>query len=457
MAFDIRCPECQAKLRLDEAPDPDTPIECPRCGSQFSAPGKTARKEKAVRKEKKKFAKGDMPRKRQVKKHKTNPVVLVGAIVMGFATLVGVGFLMVYFLNRAGKVEEMLTYVPDSCNWARGVNVGQLAKYPGYKAEVDKYMTEPVTSAAAELAAAAGHDPERFVDYLVIAKNRGDRGASTMYVFRTQRSFQRDALGAGLNGGTAQGDGTYKMSGSAPGVLAGATVHMPTSRLVVVIPPAAASMVGGSLAGKNGKDGTFAGQLDATSRVVVRGSIWLVVRATGGLKNYIGGMTGTVASDFKQLDNAGKAASTFGVWTTPGGNGVRVGAAMQCATPKDASDLVTAMREGPLGKGDESEPTNELKKAWGTITGDKKAWSEFMQYLDFRSKRECAYIVSGVSGDNAKKFMDMFNSPNMASGDSASFGGQGGFAPPGGGGPGAGGRGMPGGIAPPGMAGPGGP
>ena len=96
------------------------------------------------------------------------------------------------------------------------------------------------------------------------------------------------------------------------------------------------------------------------------------------------------------------------------------------------------MREGPLGKGDESEPTNELKKAWGTITGDKKAWSEFMQYLDFRSKRECAYIVSSVSGDNAKKFMDMFNSPNIASGDSASFGGLGGFGPPGGG------RGMPG-------------
>ena len=142
MAFDIRCPECQAKLRLDEAPDTDTPIECPRCGSQFTAPGKPARKEKAARKEKKKFAKKDMPKVRQVKKHKTNPFVLVGAIVAGFATLIGVGFLMVYFLNRAGKVEEMLTYVPDSCNWARGVNVSQLAKYPGYKAEVDKYMTD---------------------------------------------------------------------------------------------------------------------------------------------------------------------------------------------------------------------------------------------------------------------------------------------------------------------------
>ena len=306
MAFDIRCPECQAKLRLDEAPEADTPIECPRCGSQFSTPRKSARKKKAAPAEKKKFSKADMPKKRQVKKKKTNPIILVGSIVAGFTLLIGVGFMMVYFLNRAGKVEEMLTYVPDSCNWARGVNVSQLAKYPGYKNEVEKYMTAPVTAAANELAAAAGHDPDRFVDYLVIAKNRG---VGTMYVFRTQRSFKPAALGEGLNGGTPQGDGTYRMAGSAPGVLAGATVHMPTTRLVVVIPPAAASMVGGSLAGKNGKDGTFAGALDATSRIVVRGSIWLVVRATGGLKGYIAGMTETIANDFKHVDTAGKGAS----------------------------------------------------------------------------------------------------------------------------------------------------
>jgi DNA-directed RNA polymerase subunit RPC12/RpoP len=455
MAFDIRCPECQAKLRLDEAPDRDTPIECPRCGSQFTAPRKSARAERAAPKEKKKFAKGDMPKKRKAKKHKTNPIVLVLAIVAGFGTLIGVGFLMVYFLNRAGKVEEMLTYVPDSCNWARGVNVSQLAKYPGYKGEVSKYMTEPVTAAAAELAAAAGHDPERFVDYLVIAKNRGEgRGVSTMYVFRTQRSFAPDAMMASLSGGSPQGDGTYKMSGAAPGILAGATVHMPTTRLVVVIPPGAASMVSGSMAGKNGKGGTFAGALDATARTVIRGSIWLVVRATGGLQGYIAGTTGTVANYFKHLDTAGKAASTFGVWTTPGGSGVRVGAAMQCASSQDASELVTAMREGPLGKADESEPTNELKKAWGSITGDKKAWSEFMQYLEFRSKRECAYIVSTVSGDNAKRFLDMFNSPNMATGEGGGFGmpGGGGMPRPEGGGPP--GRGLPGGIAPPGGVGP---
>ena len=66
MAFDIRCPECKAKLRLDEAPDPDTPIECPLCGSQFAAPdqapaadGKPAKKA------------GGPPKRKKAKKKRT--------------------------------------------------------------------------------------------------------------------------------------------------------------------------------------------------------------------------------------------------------------------------------------------------------------------------------------------------------------------------------------------------
>ena len=438
MAFDVRCPECRAKLRLDEAPDPDTPIECPRCGSQFAAPDEEA-PAKPARPAGKRKPKGKgkpppgAPRKRKALKRKTNPFVLVLSIVGGFTFLIVSGFGLYTLMLRTGSVEEMLTYVPDSCNWARGVNVSQLAKYPGYKSEVDKYMTGPVVSAANELAGAAGHDPEKFVDYLVIAKNRGGGGNPTMYVLRTQRSFKPDELGAALTGATPQGDGAYKMPAGAPGILAGATVHMPTRRLVVVIPPNAQSLVSGSLAGKDpaNKDRTFAGKLDATARVVMRGSIWLVIRATGGLSDYVKAMTKQVANDLKALDNAGQSATTFGMWTTPGGSGVRVGAAMQCSSPKEASDLVRAMWEGPLGKADESEPTNELKRAW-QLAADKKAWGEFMQYLDFRSKRECAYIVSTVSGDNSKRFMDMFNNPTTGTGETQGFGPQAGFGAPGG-------------------------
>src|SRR5687767_9862017 len=109
MAYDVRCPECRAKLRLDEAPDPDTPIECPRCGSQFAAPDERA----AARSDRpagKKKAKGKVkpppgsPRKRKAMKRRTNPAVLLIAIFFGFGGLIAIGFMMVYFLNRAGKV-----------------------------------------------------------------------------------------------------------------------------------------------------------------------------------------------------------------------------------------------------------------------------------------------------------------------------------------------------------------
>ncbi len=439
MAFDIRCPECKAKLRLDEAPDPDTPIECPRCGSQFAAPdpdeppAKPARSPRAAKGAKgagkKARRKDNMPRKRRAKKQKTNVVVLFGAIIGGFVGLIAVGALMIWFLNRATKVEEMLSYVPDGCNWARGVNVSQLSKYPGYKAEVDKYMTAPVKAAVDELAQAAGHDKDTFVDYLIIAKNKGSGGGiTTMYVFRSQKSFDPQALGKSLSGASAQGDGTYRMPGSAGGVLSGATVYIPTNRLVVVAQP-------GLTPARGGKDGTFAGQLDTTARVVIRGSIWLVIRATGGMKPYIAATTALVNKDFKELDDQGKTATTFGVWTTPGGTGVRVGAAIQCGSPKDAAALVKSFREGPLGKEDESEPPHQFRQVFN-VAGDKKAFSEFMQYLRFKSQRECAYIVSEVSGDNAKRFMDLFNNPAMGTGDvnASTIGPPGGF--PGGGPPG---------------------
>ena len=32
MAYQTRCPECQAKLRLDDTPAADEEVECPKCG-----------------------------------------------------------------------------------------------------------------------------------------------------------------------------------------------------------------------------------------------------------------------------------------------------------------------------------------------------------------------------------------------------------------------------------------
>src|SRR4051794_1348702 len=106
MAFDIRCPECKAKLRLDEAPDPDTPIECPRCGSQFAAPDDAAAAADGNPPAKKP---GKVPKRKRAKKKKTNPAVLLIAIFAGLVCIGLIGWGLHWFVGRAGKVEEMLT------------------------------------------------------------------------------------------------------------------------------------------------------------------------------------------------------------------------------------------------------------------------------------------------------------------------------------------------------------
>jgi hypothetical protein len=377
--------------------------------------------------------------------------VLIGC---AFGGLIGVGATLIYFANKAGNVEEMLTYVPESCNWARGVNVGTMAKYPGYQAETDKFYTPDIKWVADELASAANHPSEGFLSYLIIAKSRSEGGVTgTMYVFRTMHSFKPNEVGDNLPGSRDNGDGSYTISGGS-GILKDAVVHMPTKRVIVVIPTGSQqrSMASASMAGKSGKDGSFAAHLDDTGRVVIRGCIWLLIRQTGGLKNYAADTVDPLKSGLKSIhDRATKSTGMFGVWTTPGGTGVRFGVAMQCESSKDAKDLVKSMREGPLGKGDESEPTNDMRSGGLSLTSDKKLWSEMMQYLEYRSDGDCAYIVAKVTGDNVRRILGLMNSPTMGTG-SGGGGGGGGLAGPPEGGRGGGPQqpGPPGGIAPPG-------
>ncbi|MFO0851333.1 MAG: hypothetical protein U0871_22665 [Gemmataceae bacterium] len=427
MPFDTRCPECQAKLTLDAAPAPGTPVECPRCGSTFVPPRK---------KKKDKPAAGDakpkppgVPKKKKAKKKKTNPVILLLAIGLGFVGLIGVGGLMFYFLNKSGKVEEMLAQVPADFNWARGVNVGQLAKYPGYGLEVEKYNTAEVKAGVGHLAKSLNRDPDSFLDYLIISRNKPDRGAGgQVYVLRTMKSFAPAKMVEETGALPGPGGVGYKLPGAA-GILDGAVVFFPSPRLVVVVPAGAAQAdtARGVAAAGADKKASFAASLNDTGRVVARGSIWLLVRATGGLKTYPGALVAGVDQDFKKLVDSAKTAPAFGMWTTPGGGGVRFGAALECGSSKDAADLVTYFKTGPLGKGDESEPTNQLKSALAGVS-EKKLWSEMMQQMDYRSKGACAYLVTTLTEDRAKGMMGTFNNPNLAT-DSTSFSGQGGQPP----------------------------
>ncbi len=407
MPFDTACPECSARLRLDAPPAKGHPVECPKCGALFVPPRpKKASADKPAAAEKRAKAPAEI-KQRKVKKKTTNPVVLVGSIVLGFGALIGLGATMIWFLNRAGKVEEMLTYVPGDCNWARGVNVSQLTKYPGYAPEVDKHLTADVKAAADGIAGAAGIDAEKFLDYFVVAKNLQAGGReSTVYVFRSQKAVNLAQVNALLGGGPTGGRST-----SAKGILAGGTLYTPsadgrTGKIFVVVPRGSEALNAGVTAGKGA---SFAKTgLDDCGGLCVRGSIWLVGRTTGRLKNYVANSTGVLGTDLPALAAAGKTATTFGVWTTPGGGGVRAGVAMQCGDAKTAADLVKAMKDGPLGKQDESEPTNQLKSNYSDV-GDKKFWSEIMQVMSYRSRRACAYFVTSGTEERAKKLLSKYN------------------------------------------------
>jgi len=515
MSFETRCPECRTKLRLEEVPRKSEPIECPKCGSLFIPP-KAAAAEAAARvpekagksrgekvfadegppklksKSEKIFADDDdedrTPRKpakkapaaekpvkkapgksiavkkdvnpnnkgkrRNVKKRKTNPAVLLLSLAVGFLGLAGVFYGMTYLLGRAGGVQQMLVFVPGDANWIRGINVSNMAKFPGYADQVNKFKTVPVNSACDELAKTSGLNSEGFLDYLMIAKTRTTSGTGTIYLFRTSASFDVVKMQTGLTGGTptnVNGVDGVKFNNTGPGILANSTMLMPTTRIIAIVMPGPQSntLAVAVAAGKASPDGSFLPKLNATSKQIIKGSIWLIMRNTGALQNYMDASLAPVSTDFKALYEKGKTAETFGVWTLPGGSGVRVGAAFSCADKKSAADLVKYMKDGPLGKEDESEPTNQMKSAGIQFLLDKKTFGEFMQYCKFVSNQECAFVTSTVSGENAKRLMDAFNSATMGS-DEGGGGFQPTFGPPGGGG----GRppqvGLPGGIATPG-------
>src|SRR5947209_5377944 len=116
MAVEFRCPECRAKLRVPEAPDPGDDVECPKCAHVFPAPDlddgdgrakktatavlppKTEAKPKAEAK--KEFEKVT-PRRKKAKKKKTNPALLAGIVVGGLVFIGLVTALLVWYTRRA--------------------------------------------------------------------------------------------------------------------------------------------------------------------------------------------------------------------------------------------------------------------------------------------------------------------------------------------------------------------
>src|SRR3954468_7194686 len=102
MAVELRCSDCRAKLRLKEAPEAGTEVECPKCGTVFAAPEpeeeapkESTEKESAEKKEpkakKKDKAAAGTPKRRRAKKRETSKVALFAVIGAGVFMLLVVG------------------------------------------------------------------------------------------------------------------------------------------------------------------------------------------------------------------------------------------------------------------------------------------------------------------------------------------------------------------------------
>ncbi len=449
MAFDYRCPACKAKLRLEEQQPYGTPIECPKCNETFNAP---AEPENAPKPEPEKPAddKPAEPQKKKIGKNLMeqervfmNEFLLLGIVGAAMFALILTFSMILWLMSRAARVEDMVSLLPTNYNAMRGVSIDQMRKYPGFKPEVDRIYDAPMQEGYAELAKAIGQNPESLT-YLIIAKDGSTVGSTSYaYIFRVKKSFDRKAF-AKLEGAKESGDGYSVSNANSAAFLKGSSIYCPNDQLIVVLK-------GGDQAGNMSKmaavaksepkDGTR-DKLGSTGRLAIRAHFWTIVRPEGAMKDYLKNSGAAVKTDMGKMANSMNSASVLATWCTVSGRGFRFGAGIECSSSEEAKALVKDTRDGKLGKGDDSEPPNELKAAL-SIVAQKKEFGEFMQYIDFKQKEKCAYCVSKLeSPEGSKSYFNFFTSVYWGSS------GGGGF-PGGGGGPG--GAGGPGGIPMPGQ------
>jgi hypothetical protein len=438
MAVDLRCPSCKAKLRFDDPPEPGEEIECPKCSETFKAP-RTSTKVKPQSKPAKKAPeppKADEPKKVKVPPPQTKREFMNSFLLLGIVGGIMFGILVVlsviqYFLNQAGAVvEETVSYVPTDCNIIRGINIKQMRSFPGYASEGDKLYTPELKAAFEILADATGKPKDTLLTYMVQAHERSkDRGEGTLYFFATKDPVSKSFASSidKTQEVSVQGETCYRLV-SANGILNNALVYCPHGKLIALVPngPLRDKLMGNVIASRNlGRKERTPELVGVAGKLALRGHIWTIIRPTGKLEKYIADTTGSVKKGLSALGSAGEKAKCMSFWISIGGGGVRMAGALELDSKSSAENLVKSMREGPLGKGDESEPPNDFKQAF-SIAG-QKSFMEFMQYVDYQQEGTCAYFKSKVAvPDNARTFLQVLNGPMGLSNTTS---GPGGFGP----------------------------
>ena len=419
MAVEFRCPECRAKLRLADAPDPGEEVECPKCSHVFPAPDsgiefRPSRKPPAGKKprdddggddepenkpekppEKKAEKKGKGPKKRRVKKKEVNKTLLysvAGGGVFLVAVIIG---LLVWYVNRVPVAFQMMAYIPEDANLASGVNVGHIQKYAEFAKTVQQASGEKgFWKAGDAVKAATGAE----LDYAVYGANPS---GGFVWVVRSKKEFNPDDLKKLPGAKAYSADGQAYYTADDFGGFGGMKAFAPNNRIVVF---ASASIPDGQfrnmLKGNTANpDMTLLGRTKPLARRITRGTWWVLSdikiptppEAAAGL----GGQESTEL-DLKRViaEHVGKGTA-WGWKASAGSKDIRFEAVVKCRDSDTAKELVKKWQDSELAKGDEGTPP----KWWKAVTqkaGDQKVGIELLSTLGFTTSGDL-FIVKASS------------------------------------------------------------
>lgn len=481
MAVELRCPECRAKLRLPVAPEPDSEIECPKCGQVFPcdenlvhagaaddplpAQKKPRNTDTQTQPEQKKEGKAPAEaakpfkrKKRRAKKRKTKPAVIVGIVSVVVIVIGSVAGALIWFFTKKSASQEMITYLPNDCDEISGLNIGHLQKYPEFYKTCEQTFAGTGFKRAADLfAKVLGQETNDVLEYVV--QGTGPSGEAT--VLRTKAEFDKELLSKFPGARPFTQDGvTYYTISDIPGLgYSSPRVFAPTNRLVVFCPGTIpqgkfAAMLNGN------KDGETVLQRAAPLvKQTIRGTAWKLMLyppegrvqklAPPAARQGEGGQQESEDDLFrKELADILSAAKGCGVKASVGSREVRGEFIVWYKDSEAAANMLKKWEEREWVKDEEKDPPRWWKSLANKTGGGKTAPNVLRDGLAFRSSGE-VFIVRSSMETNLLK--------NGVSGLVGQFTGQqsGGFGTPPGGipfpGGGGGPPGMPGGgSGPPG-------
>lgn len=468
MAVELRCPDCRAKLRLAEDPEPGTEVECPECNAVFPAPdpdtGEVPDDRGGAKKKKKKGSKkaqgpvDKTPRKRKGKKKEPNKTamtfVIIGAVL--FLSLV-IGLLTWYFTRKPASY-EMMGYLPEDAIEAVGLNIGHMHKYAEFKKTVEPtYSQQGFQNAINALATAMGLKPDEVPDYML--QGWGPSGGSL--VIRTKKEFDAADLKKlpGAAEGKADGETYYSIAGF-PKLFGGGPlkVFSPKKRTIVFCEYNLPDGLFRKMLTGNKDGDTLNTRLGPLGKRTTRGTFWWISVLNTSNRPVAPKDKGDGSGAFLTTA-AGAAAKGRGVGfkASLGSRAVKFELALWFEDSDIPYEMYKKDRDSDFVKAQDDsslDPPKWWKDFGEKRIGSKKVMNELFVNFGFTSSgdlyvvySECETrilmealptIVGQITGQN-----QMFMGPS----------GPGGGGPPGGGGgppaPGGGGPPVPGGGAPP--------